>query len=270
MTKSKIFFCTFSDSRLQPTLKRISNEAKACGFFDEIFVFNEFLLNKDFKNKFKNVLRYNSRGYGYWIWKVSIIKDVLSKMRENDILLYTDSGCSFNRNGSSKFKDYLELVNKSELGILAVSLQENFLERKYSKGDLFDYFGVRDDISICDTPQIQAGVILIRKNKYSEIFFELLQNVYETDINFVNDEPSNKPNFPDFITHRHDQSVFSILFKIHKGVTVSLDEVWVENVDDIDLLEDYPIWYMRKKNRKILGLLYLFINWVNYTVRLKR
>lgn len=261
--KPKIYFCTFSDSRLQPTLKRIENEAKFSGFFDKVFIFNEFNLNKEFKKKFKGVLKYNVKGFGYWIWKVSIIQDVLSKLEDGDILLYADSGCSINKSGFNKFQDYIELVNGSGLGIMAVTLEDSFIESKYTKGDLFDHLKVRGNKAIYNTPQIQAGVLLIRKNKNADAFLKHWQELYEQDISLVNDEASKKPNFSDFITHRHDQSVFSVLFKLNnKGVTIPLKEVWVKNLEDFELLNDNPIWVSRKKNKKITGLKYLFINWI--------
>ncbi|TDD76996.1 hypothetical protein [Flavobacterium caseinilyticum] len=270
MVKPKIYFCTFSDSRLQPTLKRIENEAKSSNFFDDIFIFNEFSLNKEFKNKFKDVLNYNSRGYGCYIWKVSIIQDVLSKLKENDILLYTDAGCSINSNGFNKFQDYINLVNESELGILAVSLEDNLLESKYTKGDLFDYLQVRDNEAIYNTPQIQSGLILIKKNKNAEVLFNEWQNVINSSFNLINDEVSISSNFPDFIAHRHDQSIFSILFKMHKGVTIPLSEVWVKQNEDLHLLKDSPIWCMRNKNKKVFGLKYLMVNWINDTLIFKK
>lgn len=270
MVKPKIYFCTFSDSRLQPTLKRIEKEAKSSIFFDDVFVYNEFSLNKEFKNKFKDVLNYNSRGYGCYIWKVSVIQDALSKLQENDILLYTDAGCSINRNGFNKFQDYIRLVNECELGILAVSLDDSLLESMYSKGDLFDYLKVRDNEAIYNTPQIQSGLILIKKTKNSEVLFREWQNVIDSGFNLINDEESKSSNFPNFIAHRHDQSIFSILFKIHRGITIPLTEVWVKENEDLHLLQYSPIWCMRDKNKKLFGLKYLFINWINNTLRFKK
>jgi hypothetical protein len=262
--KPKIYFCTFADSRLQLTLKRIENEAKSSGFFDKIFIFNEFNLNKEFKKKFKNVLKYNVRGFGYWIWKVSIIQDVLNKLNEGDILLYADSGCSINKNGLNKFNEYIKLVNETKLGILAVELEEGMIERKYTKGDLFDYFNIRDNDSISNSSQIQAGIILVRKNKKVDMFFKDWQKVFEADFSLINDEPSMTENFPDFITHRHDQSIFSILFKLSGGETIPLSDVWVKEKSDIDLLKNSPIWYLRNKNKKIEGIKWLFYNWIKF------
>ncbi len=240
----------------------------ASGFFDKIFIFNEFNLNKEYKNKFKEVLKYNVRGYGYWIWKVSIIQDALSKLREGDFLLYTDSGCSINKRGRDRFQDYIKFVSESELGILAVTLEDSLLESKYTKGDLFDYLKVRNVEAIYNTPQIQAGVLLIRKNKNAIAFFTHIQELYEKDISLVNDEASKKPNFSDFISHRHDQSVFSVLFKLNnKGVTIPINEVWVQNPEDFELIKDCPIWVTRKKNKKITGFIFLIKNWIKEALR---
>lgn len=37
MTTTKLYLCSFADSRLQPTLNRIINEAKGANFFDDVF-----------------------------------------------------------------------------------------------------------------------------------------------------------------------------------------------------------------------------------------
>ncbi|WP_372745762.1 hypothetical protein [Lutibacter sp.] len=268
MVKNKIYFCSFADSRLQPTLNRIINEAKESNFFDGVFAFNEFTLNKDFKKKFKNVLKYSVRGFGYWIWKVSIIQDVLKKMNDGDILLYADSGCSINKAGLKRFGEYVELVKNCDLGILAVELQESMLERKYTKGDLFDFLNVRDDALIYNSPQVQAGLIMIRKNKKSLKFFKQWQQVFESNYSLINDDLSKSENFKDFIVHRHDQSIFSILFKINKGVTIPLSEVWIEDKNKIGNLKNSPLLYLRLKNEKIQGVKYILINWIRNLLKL--
>jgi hypothetical protein len=62
---SRKFFCTFADSRMQESLKRIESQAKALNFFDEIFIYNEDDLEPQFKEEFKHKLIKGSRGYGY-------------------------------------------------------------------------------------------------------------------------------------------------------------------------------------------------------------
>ena len=43
------------------------------------------------------------RGGGYWIWKLDIIKQAFSKIKENDIIVYLDSGCTLNKSGKKRF-----------------------------------------------------------------------------------------------------------------------------------------------------------------------
>jgi len=262
----KIYFCTFADTHLQPTLNRIAAEAKRLKIFEGIFKFNQYGLDKSFRSKHEKVLRSSVRGFGYWIWKPYIIKKVLCTLKHGEILLYTDAGCCFNEKGIPRFKKYIDLVDKSELGIMAVSLEDDLLERKYTKGDLFDYFNVRNNVKITNTPQIQAGVIFLKKNKKTIAFIDRWIETYEFNFNLINDEPSKSRNFPDFISHRHDQSIFSILFKINKGVTIPLNEVYVSKKDDLNKLENYPIWYIRRKNKKIYGILFSVFNYLRKIV----
>ena len=270
MINKKIYFTTFADSRLQPTLKRIVSEAKDSNFFDGIFPFNEFSLGREFERKFGHRINYKTRGYGYWVWKPTIIIDALSKIKEGEFLLYTDAGCSFNKKGFKKLQEYTTLAEGSDLGILAVVLEDNKLEKMFTKGDLFNFLEVREEPMVYNTPQIQSGLILIRKSEKSKQFLKEWQDVYLADRNLVNDSPSKSPNFPDFIEHRHDQSVFSILMKIYKGTTIPLQEVWVKNIQDTSSLQNSPIWYLRQKNRKISGLKYLIINRVRYALNMNK
>lgn len=263
MEKSKVYFCTFADSRLQPTLNRIVREAKKSQFFDDFFAFNEYSLNVRFRDKFKDKLRYKIRGFGYWIWKVAVIQEVLERMEENDILLYLDSGCSINRNGKDKFEEYLKLVKETDSGLVSVALNDDCLESKYTKGDLFDYFNVRENKDIYDTPQIQAGLIFLRKNKGTVEFVKKWEQTFETNFGLINDDVSESQNFKDFVCHRHDQSIYSILFKLQKGKSIPLNDVWVENIKDKTSLIKSPILYLRKKNRKIYGIPFIVLNWIN-------
>ena len=45
---------------------------------------------KDLPDEINNYAKTYRRGYGYWIWKPYIVKEALSTLNENDILLYVD------------------------------------------------------------------------------------------------------------------------------------------------------------------------------------
>jgi hypothetical protein len=259
-----VHFCTFSDSRLQPTLTRIKREAELSKYFKNIYVYNEFNLNSQFKREFKNILKYHVKGYGFWIWKVSIILDSLHKIESNEYLLYADSGCTINKNGLGKFLEYLNLVENSDLGILAVCLTDDFIESKYTKGDVLDFFNVRESSDIINSAQRQASILLIKKHTRSLLFFQDLLKIYNKNSHLLNDTHFSSPNNSDFVAHRHDQSIFSVLHKIRKGAIIPNSDVWVDNNDFEHYLSDSPIWVTRKKNRKIIGVPYIFINGMKY------
>jgi len=213
-----ISFISFGDSRLQESLDRIKSQAEQFGVFDEINVLCEHDLPQDFKEKHADKLVLASRGYGYWIWKSYLILEHLKKLQNGDILLYCDCGSHINPDGHKIFDYYLELVKSSEIGILGFSLE--YLEYKWTKSDLLDYFGVLGNKDIILSPQIEAATIFIRKNDKSMAYIEKWYSVYEENFDLVNDTPSNIPNYADFKEHRHDQSIFSILGKLNNIATL--------------------------------------------------
>jgi hypothetical protein len=236
----KKYLCGFADKRLEASLKRFAEQAGQMNVYDGIYLYSESDLDKDFYNHFKN--KFNLRGYGYWVWKPQIILQTLSKMDENDLLQYTDIGCHLNKNGIKRLNEYFEMVNQSKTGLLAFDMPW-YTEKQWTKGDLFDYFNVRNREDIYPG-QIAATVIFIRKcpesieilNKYSKVFFD--------NFSLVDDSPSKSDNFEEFQEHRHDQSIWSILVKINKVPCISHSEQYPT---DWETQKEYPIWAKRDK-----------------------
>ena len=46
---------------------------------------------KDLPDLIVNYAKSYSKGYGYWVWKPYIIKEALSTINENDVLLYVEA-----------------------------------------------------------------------------------------------------------------------------------------------------------------------------------
>jgi hypothetical protein len=221
--------------------------------YDKIIAYNEYDLDKDFCNYFKDKLK-PSRGFGYWVWKPQIILQTLDKMKEGDILQYTDAGCHLNKKGIKRLHEYFELTDLSETGILAFQSKApddknlekalELLEMQWTKGDIFDYFGARDDAKIYNTEQIGASILFVKKTNDSlQIIRKWLQTYYD-DFSLVDDTLSKSPNFPEFIENRHDQSILSIILKINNIPTISCFEYWQP---DFIKLKDYPILALRDK-----------------------
>jgi len=258
---AKHVFCTFADSRMGRSLQRIQGQAKAIGVFDLIHVMDEGNLDPVFRNRFKDQLRVGVRGYGYWAWKPQIILQVLRTMEDGDLLHYCDAGCWINPGGRQRLIQYFDIA--AEFGILAFQVKNTFNdplldgfslpERVWTKGDLFDYFSVRENPEIFNSQQIGATTLFIKKCGESEKFLRRWIGVFEDDFSLADDTPSRSPNFEGFIEHRHDQSIFGILCKLHNVRTLSAFEYFYPSSinttkPDWNMLAEYPIWAKRDKD----------------------
>lgn len=105
---SKIYICSFANLYLLPALKRFYNQAIEMNIFEDIFLYEELNLGKDFTNHFNDKLNYNVRGFGYWCWKPYIILKSLEKIKDGDILVYADTGCHLKKEYIDKMKNYIE------------------------------------------------------------------------------------------------------------------------------------------------------------------
>ncbi len=255
----KKYFCSFADSRMKRTLDRVKKQAKGMGYFDEIFVHTEDDLEKDFKILFKKKLVKGTRGFGYWVWKPQVILQVLSQMNDGDVLLYMDAGCHLNKNGVKRLDEYCERARMSEKGLCIfqealpadnpnLQIYYSALEKFFTKGDLFEYCGVRDRKDIYDTGQIAATAFVIKKCKGSEELITDWLSVFQKNFSLADDSRSISPNFEGFIEHRHDQSIFSLLCKMDKIEGISAYEMWQS---DWKRLERYPIHAKRDKDLSI-------------------
>jgi len=266
-----IHLLSFADTRMHRSLKRLSSQAKSMGIFDHINFFNENNLPEDFKKTYKDKLILGSRGYGYWSWKPEIIFKSLENMKEGDLLLYVDAGCHLNKSGIVRLREYFQILENSNTGIVA--FQSNspnssnskiiydgrklFDQPNYEwiKGDLFDHFAVRFDKNFTHVQAIGAGIILIKKCCESLKIINEWRSIIASNFRLIDDTPSISNNLPGFIEHRHDQAIFSLLCLKYKVQTLSSYEYWYpKNLISDRLLPDwgslnaFPIHARRDKD----------------------
>lgn len=221
LSNQKLVFITFGGptENFHKRVKELTLQVGNFNIFNDIIGFTETDLKNDnnFWNKHGEFLNNNERGYGYWLWKSYIILKTLNQLNNNDIIIYSDVGCHFNINEKDKLIEYINILNNSNYGIL--SFQMNWQEKQWNKGDLFKYFNENNiDIEkiniIKNSGQHHATFMLIKKNDHS---INLINKWYElcSNYNFIDDSPSIENNDSEFIEHRHDQSIFSLLIKIH-------------------------------------------------------
>ena len=218
----KVWFVTFADSRMRQPLQRIRRQALEMGFeSDRILVMTEHGLPPDFKMKMRARLVKGSRGFGYWCWRPQVVLQALRQMSDGEILLYCDAGCHLNPKGLPRLREYLSMVDKCEIlafqgrSLLGTSRYDPMHHFNpigmWTKGDVIDYFGVREDKDLLSAGQYSGGVFLVKKSARTIAFYEKYLTIAIEHFEFFDDSPSAAPNLKGFVEHRHDQAVFTLL-----------------------------------------------------------
>lgn len=244
MKKRKLI--SFADSRMQSSLRRIRQQADAMSFFDEIHTYTELDLSAEFRHKFSHILRRGVRGYGFWVWKPAIILHALDSLKPGDELYYLDAGCHFNPRGRARLQEYASMLADSKLGLAAFQLAESECnDKSFTKMDTLIHMGVQNEDALLERPQICTGHIFCVKNDRATSLLNEWMSAWD-NLHLIDDSPSLAPNFPEFVEHRHDQSIFSILCKKHGALALPGSETWPPgNTRNWKQLENYPIWDKR-------------------------
>jgi hypothetical protein len=149
----------------------------------------------------------SERGAGYWFWKPVLIQHYLKKLENGDFLVYRDADTVA-----------LKEMNWGD-GLLQAMMERNhdlalylipFKERQFNKRDVYEYYCPLRNQSKDDSLQWLGGWIVLRKSPASvQLMNDWVQGVQ--DFHFINDAVSRLPNIPDYLEHRHDQSIISLL-----------------------------------------------------------
>lgn len=239
MKSAQRILVAFADSRLRPSAARLARQAAQMGLYDRVVIMNERDLDPAFRARYQHRLRQGTRGFGYWVWKPQVLRQVSATCADGDLLHYVDIGCHLHPPGRARLEDYCALAAQAECGMLAFALRlpeghvasrwhghrpADLIERCWTKGDLLDHLGVRHQPHIVDTPQLIATQFFMRCGPTTRSFLEQWSAVWAHDFALMDDTPSRSDNLPGFIENRHDQSVFSILCKLGRVPTLSAVE----------------------------------------------
>lgn len=231
----RVVLVSFADSNYVSSLERIKVET---GNF--AFTKRYFYTEKDFPKELKENLHYKKhrRGYGYWRWKSYLVKQVFNTLDENDIIVWSDAGNFWNVKGINRFREYLNLADSTDSGIVA--FQQPFLEKDYAKGDLLRFLNAYDDMDIVMSLQLWGGCFIIRKTPVSIAFVNEWESIHLQHYDLITDKKSVAGNLIGFVEHRHDQSSFSVLVKKYTHATIPYNEVY-DIYHKWDDMEFFPI-----------------------------
>jgi len=253
-----MYFLCFADARMSRTTQQIARQADGMHLFDTIWVWDENNLDEAFCEKWKDLLQPSVRGFGYWVWKPWSILKALEAMPDGGILLYCDAGNHLNKRAKKQLLTDCEELKHDVLGIRAcpISLIKPYrcLESRWTKGDTFDHFACRGAEHITRTPQIEANTLLIRRCDSSIRFVREWYQIFEDRFSLVDDTASVTPNMPDYERNLHDQSIFSVLFKLRGGIC--FPQGWT-----LPYILTNPVWALRDRTsekpawRKLLWMI---------------
>jgi len=210
-----ISFISYGNENFKVKKERIYKEAIEMGCFNgTIKVYDPSDLSEEFKSATGGVLN-EKRGGGYWLWKPYIIYDMLQKLNENDILLYVDAGCTLNKNGVPRLKEYAQAISPSTNKSILVMRLTTEKEKKWTSTPIFEYFNEPIDGEAGNSNQHLATTSLYRKCDKTMMFVETWLNIAKTRPDLFTDvyNDESKRTNPIFSENRHDQSIFSMITK---------------------------------------------------------
>jgi hypothetical protein len=210
----KIHFISFADGTgsMISAGTRLLKQSKDTGIFESSDVYNkkDLIALGQIDESISSLMNLENHGFGFFIWKPFLIKTVLeSNLKEGDVLVYTDSGTEMVNNRIAK-RRFLRMVKKLD-NQSVLAFRTNYPEENWTKKICLDLLNKENEKH---TPQIEATTILLRKCDVSLSFVREWCNIAALDngkfIDLTLTEESKN-----FIEHREDQSIFSVLYKNH-------------------------------------------------------
>lgn len=201
-------YINYADKKFQKAQKFAETMAKINGDFDIVETYNKKDLEPKFFQENKHILN-QSRGGGYWLWKPYLICKKLLEINDNDYLFYSDSGAFFLKSVDILIKE-LDMHNQD-----IMAFETPFIESQWTKKELFSEMGCAGS-RFSETNQVMASFWLIKKSTFSVNFFKDWLDYSCNEENITDTLDDNIRQSSDFLEHRHDQSISSLLYKRYK------------------------------------------------------
>ena len=211
----KLHLIYYGDRKYVKAKQRIYNEAMNTGWFYSIKCYGKQDLSINFRNEFRYILSLN-RGGGYWIWKFDIILRKLKEINTGEYLIYLDSGCSINSNGSERLEEYINMIKNNEHKIISF---QGGSEKNWTTKQIFDAFSVLENDPIETSGQYIGGILIMQKcNAVINIFKDCLHKIRQNHLIITDYYNKNQRDF--FKDNRHDQSILSVARKKHGSIVI--------------------------------------------------
>ena len=257
-------FASFATPNFSERRDVLCDSALAVGF-DRVLRFSpEDYRGTDFEARNAEVLA-QPRGAGYWLWKPWLIRQALRGLKPGDLLVYSDAGRSDYYRLTRFPKKLAELARSNESGfLLGPAINQHGPLSRWTKRDCLQIMGM-DRPDVISKPIIQATWSLWTPSSNSFEFLDGWLNYCE-DPRCLTDMPNTLdcPDHLDFLDHRHDQSVLTLLAYrknapfldfVKTGVfdilrlrpQAKLSHLFLKRVDDAEGLLRWPKFFVLGK-----------------------
>jgi len=150
-----------------------------------------------------------------------VIAGVLASVPAGESIVYCDAGCSLNAEGRSRLEAYLTLAADHPAGVLCFALDGTV--GAWTKRRTLAAFGC-DTAAARGQPMISATCLVLQNRAVvRDLVAEWAARM--GDLPLVDDSPSSGGEHPEFRSHRHDQSIFTLLARA-RGLQTLPDETW--------------------------------------------
>jgi len=177
------------------------------GGFDRALTLGPWDLDLRFRARNRRILRH-ARGAGFWLWKPYVVLRALESLDDGDWLFYSDSGSHF----VDSVWHLVRFAAARDLDLLVFDAGP-FPEGHYTKRDTFQLLDC-DRPELAESRQRTAAFSLWRPTPGALTLARewLAAGCDERAITDL-DNQLGLPNYPGWVDHRHDQSIFSLLTK---------------------------------------------------------
>lgn len=199
----------YADKKFQRAQRLNSKTAKQWGA-DRVIEYGPQDIDEAFRRRNREILD-TPRGGGYYLWKPYFYRKAYDELGEGDYLVYIDSGAVY----INRIQYLIDCMERENVPLMVFSLERERIEKGNTKRDAFVLTGC-DEARYTDTPQSIGGYFVCKKApEVVEYLDEVLR--YAQDIRIISDKPNvmGLPNYKEFVDHRHDQSVISLMSKKH-------------------------------------------------------
>jgi hypothetical protein len=235
----QVDFISFGGGRsiYRRAARRIGRDASNSQLFKEVDVITDSDLPPDFLADHGQFIRENSRGFGYWVWKPFLLRRWLER-GQSEYLLYCDAGSVLNltANARVRFAQWLEMVREQDVLLFEIG----HVEASWCKRDTLELLDPKGIYR--GTNAREAATILIRRSPRAiQVIGEWFDVATQGSYHFLDDSQSELPEIPGFISHRHDQSILSLITKRH-CLSPCTDQLWYPEYSS---RPEVPVWTTR-------------------------